>query len=200
MIDLQSVRGGEEGDYRQRFTEIKAEWEAAGIIVLDLGTQLPESVMGVPIEAIGGRLRGGGPGEQQLAVQIFTDLWPLVAAGFVGAMSTDAWNYTKKRLASALKRLLGKKADKITIQVADAGDGLQDDTYEFDTQLMSDVDAAVEAMVRNVLARGAIQERRTVEYRWDARDSAWIPVRRVDTRTSLSEPGERDFGGVNDPE
>jgi hypothetical protein len=185
VIDLQSIQGGEEGDFQRRFAEVKAEWEAAGIIVLDTWARepLPESVMGIPREAIDGRLRGGGGGIEQAAIHVFTDLWPLVAAGFVGAISTDAWDYTKKRLAAALKRLLGSKVQKVTIEVADEGGGLQDDTYEFVTDDLAHIDRAVDAMAGNVVARGAIEQRRTIEYRWDAANGGWIPVRRVDTTT-----------------
>jgi hypothetical protein len=101
----------------------------------------------------------------------------------VGAISTDAWDYTKKRLAAALKRLLGSKVQKVTIEVADEGGGLQDDTYEFVTDDLAHIDRAVDAMAGNVVARGAIEQRRTIEYRWDAANGGWIPVRRVDTTT-----------------
>jgi hypothetical protein len=192
MIDLQTVRGGAETEFQRRYAEIKAEWEAAGIIVLDPRTRepLPESIMGIPREAIGGRLRGGGGGIEQEAIHVFTDLWPLVASGFVGAVSADAWNYTKTRVAAALKRLLGLKVQKITIEVADEGSGLRDDMYEFEADDVNDVDRAVDAMVDNVMSRGSVEERRTIEYRWDATNAAWVPVRRVDTISDSRTHGE----------
>jgi hypothetical protein len=149
---------------------------------LDDEARLSDTVMGVPAEAIGGRMRGGGGGGvAQEAVQIFVNLWPLAAAGYVGAVSADAWGLTKKGIAAALKRLLGRTAVEVAIEVADEGSGLRDDIYAFDAKDVSDIDRALDAMVGNVVARALVDERTTIEYVWDGAADRWVPASRTRT-------------------
>jgi hypothetical protein len=192
VIDIGRVKGGADADWEARRTEIWAAWRDAGIVVLDDQARQSDTVMGVPSQAIWGRLRGGaGGGVAQEAVQIFLNLWPLAAAGYVGAVSADAWSLTKKGLAAGLKRLLGRTASEVVIEVADEGSASRDDTYAFETKDVADVDRALAAMVDNVVARAAVEERTTIEYTWDGAAGEWVPQSRTTSVRRVSLEGPR---------
>jgi hypothetical protein len=176
VIDIQSIRGGNEADWETQRAEVEAVWREAGLVVVDRSAHLPDVVEGVPSAAIWGRRGGGaGGGLAQQALQIFLNLWPLAAAGYVGAVSADAWTLTKKGTSVALKRLLGSTADKVGVWVADDGSGLRDDTFEFKASDLADIDHALDAMVDTVVARSRLEGRSWMHYVWDSARGDWVP-------------------------
>ena len=175
VIDIQSIQGGGEGAWQAQLAEVKAVWRDAGLFVLDGSEPLPDVVQGVPAAAIWGRRGGGSGGVTDEAIKVFLNLWPLAVAGYVGAVSADAWALTKKGVAVALKALLGDRASEVTIKVADEGNGLADDMYKFKSTDLRDVDRALDSMVDNVVVRATFEERTWTQYMWDGRLGLWVP-------------------------
>ncbi|MBJ7593769.1 MAG: hypothetical protein JF886_02730 [Candidatus Dormibacteraeota bacterium] len=156
--------------------DVEAAWRDAGLVVVDREGDLPGVLRGVPAAAIWRRRGGGaGGGVEQQALQIFLNLWPLAVAGYVGAVSADAWTLTKRGVSGALKKLLGSTASKVTVKVADDGDGLTDDMYEFKASDLLDVDRALDAMVEKVMFRASVAERKWMQYIWDGARGKWVP-------------------------
>jgi hypothetical protein len=183
VISQVTLRGGPDGDDEQHqfYLDIESAWRDAGIEMLDVG-RMPEVVHGVPAMAIGGRMRGGaGGGIEHVAAQVFVTLWPLAAAGYVGAASADAWVLTKHGISAALKTLFHRGVAEVTIRVADDREEVvdRDDSFHFDAEDASDIDRVVEAMATKERARAVIEERTSTEYYWDPQQGDWVPERQV---------------------
>jgi hypothetical protein len=187
------MRGGPgaDPDLQDFYQEVISAWRDAGIEMLDIA-RLPEAVHGVPAMAIRGRLRGGaGGGVEQVAAQVFVTLWPLAAAGYVGAASADAWVLTKRGIGTAVKRLFGRGVARISIEVADdqAGFPSRDDSFVFDAEDAADVERAVDAMAEQARVRAVVEERTSIEYYWDPEQRGWVPEKKTESTRRMTTEG-----------
>jgi hypothetical protein len=183
VIDWQTIGLSPTDDVKAVGAEVSAILEDAGLVVaskLLSGYDDKEGeVKGVPKQAIGSRRTGGGAGQD--ALELVVRLWPLFLDGYVGAMSQDAWEFTKRGVKASLHALFKRHAAKVFIQVADQDtSGLNDDHYyEFDASDAADIDRAVDEMAENEL-HFDIEERVTsITSIWDAKAKRWRPKEKI---------------------
>src|SRR5437879_2458183 len=107
----------------------------------------PADIAGIPWRQIEQRthLGAGGPGDQ--LVHVVLSLWPYIQVAGAGALAgasakagADAWDLGKRGLQSALHRLLGHTADRVTIEVVSERDEDPGITYEFEAEDMDNID------------------------------------------------------------
>jgi hypothetical protein len=175
--------------------DIAAVWNDAHMAVVtqpDLHAEdLPSDVHGVPMEVLRTRIgqgRGGAGDIQERFLEIVINLWPLASSGYVGAMSADAWAYTKKGVKAALQGLFHRvRATKVRIDVADDSDDepFYDDRYVFEPDALDDIDRALDQLAANVISGGTVVRTTTTTSIWDRKSGAWVPQNRIETVTRV---------------
>jgi hypothetical protein len=179
------------GEWDEIDEVIDAAWKEADMAVITQhdvhADSPPPDVHGVPMDVLRARIgqgRGGAGDIQERFLEVVVNLWPLASSGYVGAMSADAWGYTKRGLKVALRRLFERGATKVTINVADdaRSDDYHDDSYIFEHDDASDIERAVEQLATGAAASGGIEIRTTTTHStWDKEAGTWMPQEEIVT-------------------